>query len=363
MELSITNQEQISQKFFESYKKIEDEYLELIAKQLNDIGKLNSTNIKKLDQIIIMNGNVDYINNKIAALTKKSVKEIEKELINIAKEQYLIASKFYLAAGVIQVSIEQNIEVMKKIKAIAKMTNLKMINISRTTAKSLNYIKAIDDAILAVTSNVVNYNTAIRKVIRSQSVQGISFVEYESGYKRRLDSAVRMNVMDGMHQVNLGVAKQTGEEFGADGVEITSHNNPAPDHKNIDGEIYSNKEFEKLQKKLDRPIGELNCYHFALPIILGISSSTFTQEERKKKRKDENKKYSFGEQSKTKYEWGQEQRKIETKVRYQKDVLIMAKKVNDNELITSTKGNIKILKQKYEKLSNGVGIEMQKYRF
>jgi hypothetical protein len=38
-------------------------------------------------------------------------------------------------------------------------------------------------------------------------------VEYASGYTRRLDSAVRMNVLDGVRQLNQGVRKITGEQF------------------------------------------------------------------------------------------------------------------------------------------------------
>lgn len=35
-------------------------------------------------------------------------------------------------------------------------------------------------------------------------------VKYASGYTRRLDSAVRMNILEGVRQVNLGIRQITG---------------------------------------------------------------------------------------------------------------------------------------------------------
>ena len=57
---------------------------------------------------------------------------------------------------------------------------------------------------------------------------GLQMVDYATGYHRRMDSAVRMNVMEGVRTLNQTLLNQFGEEFGADGVEVSHHKNSAP---------------------------------------------------------------------------------------------------------------------------------------
>ena len=61
----------------------------------------------------------------------------------------------------------------------------------------------------------------MREVIRAMSESGIRAVDYATGYSRRLDSAVRQNILWGVRKCNRQTAKQTGEGFGADGCETS----------------------------------------------------------------------------------------------------------------------------------------------
>ena len=47
----------------------------------------------------------------------------------------------------------------------------------------------------------------------------------------RLDSAVRMNIKDGILQLHNKTQEIIGEQFKSDGWEITVHENPAEDHE------------------------------------------------------------------------------------------------------------------------------------
>lgn len=359
MALSIKTQEKIADLFYDKFRSVETDALNRIAEQIGDIGTLNISNLNKLEQVIIMNGNLSAITEELATLTKTSQKEIEKLLTEIATEQYSSASKFFTASGVKQVSIEQNKALQNIISSVARQTASTMANYSNTTILSTTYQDALDKATLAVVSGVSDYNSSMKSVIRELSSTGISFVDYKSGNTRRLDSAVRMNMMDAMHQVNMGVAEEVGKEFGADGVEITSHSNPAPDHKQIDGKQMTMKEFERFQKKAKRPIGQFNCYHFAIPIIIGVSEPSMTEKERKAKQKKEDAKVSFGGQSKTKYEWTQEQRKLETQARYYNDTYKMAKTSGNDALKKEAYASLKQTKEAYKKMSDSVGLDYE----
>ena len=92
--------------------------------------------------------------------------------------------------------------------------------------------------------SAADYNSTIRETVKRIGKEGLQ-VEYESTYlavdgqlkhrRRRLDSAVRQNVLDGIRQVQQKAQELIGEEIGADGVDITAHPNSAPDHEPVQG--------------------------------------------------------------------------------------------------------------------------------
>ena len=76
----------------------------------------------------------------------------------------------------------------------------------------------------------------MKKTMRDLTKNGLRTVDYASGYLRRLDSSVRMNIMDGVRRLNRELQIQFGEEFGADWLEVSHHENLAPDYEDtVDG--------------------------------------------------------------------------------------------------------------------------------
>lgn len=357
--LTIEEQEQISNAYYKIYKKIEVEYLDLIAIQLKEIGTLNSVELSRLDQMALMNKNVDIINKELAVRTNQSVDELKTTLTNIAKMQYTDASRFYTAAGVKQLDFYDNMAVQNIITSISNLTGSTMQNISSTSISSQAYISAVDEAIIASTSGVADYNTSTKKIIRNLVSKGMTQVQYPSGINRNVASAVRMNVMDGMHQVNMNVASQIGNEFGADGVQITSHANPAPDHTSIDGIMVSNENFERINSNLSRKIATCNCYHFAQPVLMGISTPMYTNAELREKKVQESQLIEYNNSAKTRYEWSQEQRKIESRMQYYKNENRMAKTMGNTDLELESRNKYKILSSNYKKMSASVGLDTE----
>ena len=64
-------------------------------------------------------------------------------------------------------------------------------------------------------------------------------------------------------------------------------------------------------------------------------------------------------QTKTRYNWTQEQRKLETAVRYQKDVVTVARAAGADDLARAAESNIKALRAEYRKVSKGADIPTQ----
>lgn len=226
------------------------------------------------------------------------------------------------------------------------------------------YRDAVDRAVAAVQSGEEDYGSAIRRIMRQAGQSGLRMrpdgtrvVDYESGYSRRLDSAVRMNVLDGVRHLNQSIMEEVGRQFGANGVEISAHMDCAPDHLPYQGGQYSNAEFEDIQDGLGRPFGEWNCRHSWHPIILGLSSPAYTPEQLQEYRDYSTEEITIGERTKTRYEWKQEMRRMETAVRQQKDTANLAKAAGDDTLRRECQGKIVALNEKYTALAQQIGVK------
>ena len=234
-----------------------------------------------------------------------------------------------------------------------------MRNLSNTTVLSRPYQDVIDRAVTAVQRGTTDYNTAIRSAVRRAGqaglrvVDGSAVVDYESGWSRRLDSAARMNILDGVRHLNQSIMEEIGRQTGADGVEISAHMLCAPDHAPYQGTQMTNEAFEQLQDTLERPFGDWNCKHNWWPIILGISEPAYTEEQLREYRAYSSNTIEIEGRTKTRYEWSQEMRRCETAIRQQKDVAKLAEAAGDETLQRQCQRNIVALQDRYKQLADG----------
>lgn len=368
--------------------------LEEIGATIRKFGEMTPSQARQLAQILKYGGNYDKITKRLAEITELNVKDIYKMFEEIAKNDYRFAKQFYKYRNIKYIPFEQNGALQRQIKALAEITAKEYINISQTrafarmvngkikyTSLADTYQEVIDEAILNVGQGKQNFDTAMRKTIKELGDSGIRSVDYESGRSVRMDSAVRMNLKGGLTHMHEEMQKQIGEEFDADGKEISVHFNPAPDHQEAQGKQFSNEEYEKLQetgyaKSYDgqdidmhlelangesalshRPIGEYNCYHYTFSIVLGVSKPNYSNKELKDIIKQNEKGFEYDGKHYTNYEGTQLQRKIETEIRKTKDTLAIAKSSDIEEEIISSKKKLKMLNQKYQELLKVSGLK------
>ena len=214
----------------------------------------------------------------------------------------------------------------------------------------------VNKATIAVQTGALDYDTAIRNEVKRLSDAGISVVEWESGYHRRLDSSIRMNVMEGVRQMNQEILNEAGEKF-ADGVEISAHDRPAPDHADIQGKQYTKEEYEKLNASLKRPIGTLNCMHIAFPIIYGVTKPSYTDEELRTMKEHANEKYTWQGKELNGYECTQKQRQYETEIRKAQDREKALRAAGDNVGADLEHQKAVALRKEYKAFSEHVGLK------
>lgn len=335
------------------------QYLTKMGEHIKRIGTLSPSDVHRLTELRRAGANVEAIQRAIAEAAGKTAREIEALFMRIAKQDYRFAEQYYVNGR--QIPFLENRALMKIIKAQARQTAAEMFNLSQTTVQSRLYRKAVDKAVQAVHTGVADYNSAIRGAIK-QAAEGGLRVQYQSGLTRRLDTAARQNVLDGARQLQAKVMEQTGAEFGADGVEISAHVLCAEDHLPYQGKQFSMREYERLQATLERPIGQWNCRHIASPILLGISSPTYSDAQLSAFGIRSRENIQIDGIAKSRYDWTQEQRKIETAVRYQKDIAIAAKAAGDDVLRRAAQANINKLNTAYEKITKAAKLANERER-
>lgn len=368
------------ERFVRRFEEFNTKVLEEFGKTIKKFEKLTPSQAHKLAQQMKNGRDIEKILADLERISELSKKDIEDLLEITAKENIDFANTYYEAKKMDKVSYEDSKQFQNLVKAVEKTTKGEFTNLSKTTALKLlkdngkplyldikkAYNEVIDRCVLAVATGQMDYQKAMYDTIKQLSSSGVKKVYYDNkgkqAYARRLDSSVRMNILDGVRQVNIGIQEQVGKEFGADGVEVSHHVNCAPDHIHIDGQQFSKKKFEKINNNLTRPVASMNCRHFVFSIVLGVSSPLYTKKQLEEDRKNNEKGFEYEGKHYTLYEGEQLQRKIELAVRQQKDLQIIAKASGDNDTIRKTQQNITNLTKEYKNFSEVAGLDTKMNR-
>ena len=307
------------------------------------------------------------INRELQRVTRLTQADIRSLYEKAAEEARTDARPEYISKGVEPDPAQWS----ALVENLWMQTSGAMDNLSNTSIIMGRYREAIDDAVQAVTMGVADYNSAIRDTIKRIGRAGLQ-VEYESGARRRLDSTVRQNILDGIRQVQQKAQELIGEEIGADGVDITAHPNSAPDHEPVQGKRFDLANFQRMQTGLDfedvdgnhyegfeRPITQWRCRHLIYYILLDVTKRMYTDEQLQKWSDENQKGCVIDGKEYTNYKATQLMRNLETEIRRQKDTAILAKASGDDQLRRDCQSNINKLTQKYKAVAEAAGLRTQ----
>lgn len=367
--------ERLAEALVDKIEELNTTILEEIGAMIKKIGTLTPSKAQQLAQSLRYGASYNKIVNKLAEITELNAERIYEIFEEVAKKNQDFAKQFYDYKEIDFIPYEENIALQRQVKAMARLTAENYINLTNSSAFmtiengrkvftpiSQIYDKCLDKAVLSIVQGKEDYYTSMRRTMRELAENGIRTIDYASGYSRRLDSSVRQNILDGMRQMSNEIQQQFGEEFGADGVEISVHLHPAKDHEDIQGGQYSISEFNQLNASLERPISTMNCYHYIFSIILGVSRPAYTKKQLKEIKQKNKDGFEFEGKHYTMYEGTQLQRQIETKIRTLKDRQIGARAIGDMEEVGHCQEKISQLNKKYKELSNISGLPTKKQR-
>ena len=382
-------------------------FLKQIGSAVERIGKLSPTQAQQLIQILKYDGSYDEIVRQISKYTDLNVRDVKKVFEQYAKQDQLFSKQFYKYRNIPFVRYEDNEALKRQTRAMVAMVQNEMYNYMRTNVLGYSirdpqgnlrflgirevYNSLLDTAYLNVGQGKETFNQALHRILKQIGHSGLKTVDYESGRSVRLDSAIRMHLRSRLRELHNENQKLFGEEFDSDGVEISVHLNPAPDHEGVQGRQFSTvkpnenelSEWEKLQageeaidykgnsytldhdhKNGYRPISEMNCYHYIFPIVLGVSEPEYSDQQLKQIIDSNGQGFELDGKHYTNYQGTQLQRRLETEIRKQKDIQILGRESGIEQTVRESQDAITRLTNKYNKLSKASGLptKMQRMR-
>ncbi len=363
--LSEKTTERLAERLANRIENVNMYIIKLLGERIKQFKTLTPSGARQLAQILKFGGDINKITEELAKATGLNIEEINEIYQQVAKENLYFSKQFYEYKGVDFIPYKENIALQQQVEAMARITRDTFLNLSRTTAfgdKPIAemYKSVIDEAVISVTQGKENFDQSMYKTLKE--LDGLKTVDYQSGRKVRLDSAVSMAIKEGITNVFNKTQDIFGEEYGADGVEISVHDNPAPDHapiqglqfskygdRKVKGKIY--KDFKAINKELKRPIGKMNCYHYIWNIVLGASEPNYTKQELNKINKENEKGFTYEGKKYTNYEGTQLQRRMELEIRKTKEQLELAKASDNSVLKQKSEEKLQALTHRYFEFS------------
>ena len=331
------------------YNNLELQIIEEIATRIANFGYANTVVINDLRIAQEIGYLYEDIIKLVAEYNNTTIEEVNRIFYEAGEKSLKLDDKIYKEAGLQPLPLKQDESIKQVMNATILRTSNNLQNLTMTTANTAQtqFINAMNNAYMYVSTGVKSYTSAIIDEIKNLSGQG-AMIEYPSGARRSLESAVRMNIVTSVNQ-NCGKLQELrADEMNWDLMEITAHSGARPEHARWQGKIVSRSGQIGYLSLRDIGYGEatgfkgINCRHDWYPYYKG-STRTYTQKELNKW-KDE--KVEYNGKKITKYEATQKQRYFERQIRQNKKELKA-----QQTILTSNDENIDI-KQVQDEIRN-----------
>lgn len=311
----------IERQAIEIYNKLELDIIEEIATRIANFGYANTVVLNDIKIVQEMGFLYQDIIKLVAKYNNTSYEEVANIFNNAGEKTLELDDKIYEEAGLNPVPLEQSESIKQTMNATIERTASNLQNLCMTTANTAQtqFYNAVNNAYLYTSTGVKSYTQAILDEIKNIGQQG-AVIQYPSGAKRSIESAIRTNIITAVNQ-NCGKLQELrADEVGCDLMEITAHSGARPEHARWQGRIVSRSGQKGYLSLRDIGYGEstgfkgINCHHDWYPYVEG-SSRTYTQKELNKWK---NEKVEYNGKKISKYDATQIQRRLERQIRQNK---------------------------------------------
>ena len=311
----------IEKQAIQIYQNLELQIIEEIAIRIANFGYANTVVINNLRIAQEIGFLYQDIIRLVAEYNNTTVEEVNRIFYEAGEKTLKVDDAIYKEAGLNPLPLQQSESIKQIMNATIIRTAGNLQNLCMTTATTgqTQFTNAINNAYMFTSTGVKSYTQAILDEIKNISKQG-AIIQYPSGARRSVESAVRMNVITAINQ-NCGKLQELrADELGWDLMEITAHSGARPEHARWQGKIVSRSSKKGYLSLDDIGYGEatgfkgINCRHDWYPYYKG-STKTYTQEQLNKWK---NEKVTYNSKEYSKYEATQIQRRMERQIRQDK---------------------------------------------
>lgn len=375
------NDEQIEKLLYE-YAKRQDEFslsvIKIIADRINRLADFDK--ISSIASYVTMQRDIYSIQEEVEAYYKDQKKRIERDWWWLIEYAYGEAILFYET----QLALAENSELTQLANEQIKLAQDEFMNLVNSPVISMRDLSNpgtlrnydLTSAYRSVVNEAMSYRNLSEDLARNALNRTESQL-FNSGVRYLVDgepvsgnNAVRMNILDSMKRFLNKAQEVMGKQFGADGMELSAHIYPAPDHAPAQGHQFTKDNVDRMQSGSDfedvngnsyvgfeRQIGTWNCRHYFMSIKIGKSEPTYTQEELDRILEENERGYTAPNgRHYTLYECTQIQRRYERNIRQAKEKYIFSKSIgNKNDMVTA-RNRVGSLTSQYKLFSNACGI-------
>lgn len=222
--------------------------------------------------------------------------------------------------------------------------DIKIINTKALESAQKAYMDVLTKGFIETSSGVYSYQESIRRGLVGMAERGITAASYmrANGQEVRysLEGTVRRDILTRAHQVTFETQMNTMRELGHNLVYVSQHlgarthkTNKIANHAGWQGKVYmldgSSDRYPNLVEATGygdiQGLAGVNCRHHISSYIEGVTKLPARIDEAENERI---------------YQLSQEQRKLERDVRKAKKHLVVAKQMDDKELIKSYRQNL-----------------------
>ena len=331
---------QLSGQIEKHFLNLEHMILEDIVRRIKKSGKITSTADWQINRLRIIGYSSEDIEKMIKETLKLSYPEVFELYDKVIDWEYVRNKDIYEQVNAKYIPYEENKELQQLTEGFIQQSNEDLRNITQSMGFYVDYGNGklvmtpladiyqnyLDQAIAGVVYGTFDYNTMIRKVVTQLTNSGLRYVDYASGWHNRVDVAARRAVMTGVSQLTGKISDINAKKLGTEHFEVAWHSGARPSHAVWQGKIWSRKELVTVCGLGTGP-GLLgwNCYHEYYPFLKGISERNWTDEWLEEQNRKESTPKTFNGKEYTLYEAKQQQRKMETAMRAQREKVVLLK--------------------------------------
>ena len=212
-------------RLLELYRQLENFILKDITRRLLSAGEMTATAdrlIWKLKQMGESQTKIEIKLRKMTGLAKKELRALLQDAVIASwKDDNTILKRLL---GYLPRNPLKNPAVIRIMDAEYKKSLGELENLTRTTMKQsqIDLINMLDEADLRVAAGVQSYSVAVCDILDRYAGRGI-YVDYPSGARRTLESAVRLCVVTSMNQTAAQVTNQYVVEAQTNYVLFSAH--------------------------------------------------------------------------------------------------------------------------------------------